>query len=87
MERTKFPARVRTKFKTEPQPKTKFLKRNCPPKGKIWTDEKGKIHKGLLIRHVNKARKKGYQRLVFTDPKNSNKTIILLKARCMKRTK
>jgi len=61
MQRTKSPSiiRTRTKFKKE---KIKFIYRNCPPKSEIYLDEKGKIHKGLLIRNIKKAKKKRIQK-------------------------
>jgi hypothetical protein len=77
MIRTKFVLkRVRTKFK---KVKVKSFQRNCPPKGKRWTDKNGKIHKGLLIRYLDKARKKGYQKLIFNTPDSNDKTIFTFK--------
>ena len=56
MKRTKYPltVRTRTKFKKE---KIKIIHKNCPPKSTIWFDEKGKLHKGLLTRSIQKAKK------------------------------
>ena len=77
MIRTKFALkRVRTKFK---KIKVKYLQRTCPPKGKRWTDKKGKVHKGLLIRCIDKAKKKGYQKLIFNSPGSNDKTIFTFK--------
>ncbi len=76
---------IRTKFKKKI--KTMWLNRDCPPKGRSWVDDTGKFHQGLLRRYINKARRKGYQRIVFYSFRSDLTTIINLKRIKMRRTK
>jgi len=78
MKRTKYPltVRTRTKFKKE---KIKIIHKNCPPKSTIWFDEKGKLHKGLLTRSIQKAKKKKLDKLIYISPETKDKTIFIFK--------
>lgn len=82
MIRTKLPKRIRTKFK---KPKIQFIRKNCPPRSKTWTDNKGKVHKGLLIRQIRKSKAKGFSKLIYISPESNDKTIIILKSNTQKR--
>jgi len=66
-----------------------YLNRDCPPGGKrkSWHDENGKLHQGLLKRYLKKARRKGFQKIIFYSFKSDLKTIIFLKPIPLKRTK
>lgn len=69
---------IRTKF---PKLRIKFIRKKCPCGGKIWKDKQGKIHKGLLIRQLRKAKSKGFKKLVYLSPETNDKTIFIFKTK------